>query len=103
MAAIAGRTYLQKSQDDIRGSGYCVDSLEAAVWCFAMTESFRDAVLAAANLGDDADTTAAIVGQLAGAFYGADSIPAGWIDTLHQAAEIRTLACALAVARAAQK
>lgn len=61
-----------------RGTGYVVDSLEAALWAFATTEDFRSGVLAAANLGDDADTTAAVYGQLAGAFYGEEGIPEGW-------------------------
>ena len=56
-----------------------VDSLEAALWAFADTESFEACVLAAANLGDDADTTAAVAGQLAGAYYGAAGIPARWL------------------------
>ena len=61
-------TYLTKPRSAIRGSGYVVDAFEAALWAFFSTDSFRDAVLAAATLGQDADTTAAIVGQLAGAF-----------------------------------
>ena len=53
-------------------------ALEAAIWAVAGAEDFRDAVLRAANLGDDADTTAAIAGQLAGARWGVDAIPAEW-------------------------
>jgi ADP-ribosyl-[dinitrogen reductase] hydrolase len=68
--------------DEIRGSGYVVLSLEAALWSFATTLSYRDAVLRAANLGEDADTTAAICGQLAGAFYGEPAIPAAWREKL---------------------
>ncbi|HEX8957578.1 MAG TPA: ADP-ribosylglycohydrolase family protein, partial [Burkholderiaceae bacterium] len=64
---LAGGGFLEKDGHGIRGSGYCVESLEAALWCFYRTDTFRDAVLRAANLGDDADTTAAIVGQIAGA------------------------------------
>ena len=52
--------------------------LEAALWAVASTDSFEAAILAAANLGDDADTTAAIAGQLAGALYGVDAIPRTW-------------------------
>ena len=55
-----------------------VDSLEAALWAFHRADDFRGAVLLAVNLGDDADTTGAVVGQLAGAFHGEDAIPAGW-------------------------
>lgn len=82
----------------IRGTGYVVDSLSAALWCFATTETFADAVLRAANLGDDADTTAAICGQLAGAFYGIDRIPAAWRERVQDAAEIVALADRLYVA-----
>lgn len=62
----------------IRGSGYVIDALEAALWAVAGAVDYRDAVLRAANLGDDADTTAAIAGQLAGARWGLSGIPAGW-------------------------
>ena len=71
-----------KHRRDVRSSGYVLHSLEAAIWCFARTSNFRDAVLLAANLGDDADTTAAITGQLAGAFYGLEAIPAEWRQKL---------------------
>jgi len=92
---IAGGGYLWKPAERIEGSGYCVDSLEAALWCFHRTDSFEAAVLAAANLGDDADTTAAIVGQLAGAHYGAQAIPSRWRERLVMRAEIEALADAL--------
>jgi len=81
-----------KSREEIRGSGYCVESLEAALWCFAATSTFEQAVLEAANLGDDADTTAAICGQLAGAFYGIEAIPAHWRARLALADEIDRVA-----------
>lgn len=87
--------YLDESQ--VVGSGYVVESLEAALWAFWHTESFADAVLAAANLGDDADTTAAICGQLAGAYYGVAAIPADWLEHLYRADTIRQLARRLAL------
>jgi ADP-ribosyl-[dinitrogen reductase] hydrolase len=65
--AIAVGAYRGLAMDQIFGTGTVVDCLEAALWCFDHTTSFRDAVLAAANLGDDADTTAAVCGQIAGA------------------------------------
>jgi len=92
---IADGGYPTKAREQITGSGYCVDSLEAALWCFATTDSFEAAVLAAANLGDDADTTAAIVGQIAGAHYGIDAIPAHWVAKLAMREEIDELAQAL--------
>jgi ADP-ribosyl-[dinitrogen reductase] hydrolase len=95
VAKVAVGAWRSKHVDEIRGSGYAVESLEAAVWCFAQTDSFEAAVLAAANLGDDADTTAAIVGQLAGAFYGRSGIPAKWRATLHRGDEIEQMALTL--------
>ena len=92
IVAIASGAFQDKAIRDIRGSGYVVESLEAALWCFTNTDSFREAVLLAANLGDDADTTAAVCGQVAGAFYGAAEIPAGWLEQLAQRAKITYLA-----------
>ena len=80
--AIAAGEYANKTEDQIRGTGYVVESLEAALWCFHQTDSFRDAILKAVNLGDDADTTAAVCGQIAGAHYGEDGIPAAWLAQL---------------------
>jgi ADP-ribosyl-[dinitrogen reductase] hydrolase len=95
IAAIANGAYLDKPAGDIRGSGYVVECLEAALWCFCHTDSFEAAVLAAANLGDDADTTAAVCGQLAGAFYGIDGIPARWLNRLAGRSMIEQMAMAL--------
>lgn len=92
---IAEGGYLRRRVDDVRGSGYVVDALEAALWCFATTQTFEAAVLAAANLGDDADTTAAIVGQIAGAHYGVDGIPPHWLARLAMRDDIDALARAL--------
>lgn len=78
IASILAGSWRGKARHEIRSSGYVAHSLEAALWCVAETDTYRDAVLLAANLGDDADTTAAITGQLAGALYGAGSIPAAW-------------------------
>lgn len=90
--AISRGAYRAKSQDDISGSGYVVASLEAALWCFWRTDSFEAAILAAANLGDDADTTAAVCGQVAGAFYGESSVPQRWLQRLAMRTHIRLLA-----------
>mgnify|MGYP001011330888 CR=1 FL=1 len=92
VTALACGGYAAKSENEIRSSGYVVESLEAALWCFHRTDSFRDAVLTATNLGHDADTTAAICGQLAGAFYGEQRIPGDWLSKLALAGEIRGLA-----------
>jgi ADP-ribosyl-[dinitrogen reductase] hydrolase len=90
--ALADGAWRNKQIDQIRGSGYVVDSLEAALWCFRRTHSYRDAILAAVNLGDDADTTAAVCGQLAGAYYGVNGIPGHWLKALVMGEEIRRLA-----------
>ena len=69
-------------ESQIRSGGYTVDTLEAATWSFLTTSSFEEAVVCAANLGDDSDTVAAITGALAGAFYGYSAIPQRWLDEL---------------------
>jgi ADP-ribosyl-[dinitrogen reductase] hydrolase len=89
--AIVQGEYRQKPIEQIKGSGYVVASLEAALWCFASTETYAQAVLAAANLGDDADTTAAICGQIAGAYYGVSDIPTDWLKRLTLGQEIAEL------------
>jgi ADP-ribosyl-[dinitrogen reductase] hydrolase len=92
VTAMARGDYLGKTEADIKGSGYSVQSLEAALWCFQQTDSFAAAILLAANLGDDADTTAAITGQLAGAYYGVRGIPEHWLERLHDSEEIAATA-----------
>ena len=67
---------------EIRGSGYVVESLEAALWAFHHSNNFADGACMAVNLGDDADTTGAVYGQIAGAFYGAKGIPDRWVNAL---------------------
>ena len=79
----------------IQGSGSVVRSLQAAVWAVSRSTDFRSAVLLAANLGDDADTTAAIAGQLAGALYGASNVPAEWLEMLVWRERLETTALAL--------
>ncbi len=85
-----------KKRDQISSSGFVAHSLEAAIWCVGNTGNFDDAVLLAANLGDDADSTAAITGQLAGAIYGASSIRSSWLEKLAWRDEIEVLARNLA-------
>jgi ADP-ribosyl-[dinitrogen reductase] hydrolase len=102
LAEIATGSFRLKADSDIRGTGYVVDSLEAALWCFWTTDSFETCVLAAANLGDDADTTAAEAGQLAGAYYGDTAIPDGWLEKLAMRDEITSLADSLAADRWAE-
>jgi ADP-ribosyl-[dinitrogen reductase] hydrolase len=89
---IVDRCYLEKSRFDIRGTGYVVDSLEAALWAFETTSSFEEGALEAVNLGDDTDTTGAVFGQIAGAFYGEKGIPKSWLKILAWRERITRLA-----------
>jgi ADP-ribosyl-[dinitrogen reductase] hydrolase len=72
---IAQESFRQKQPPDIQGSGWVVKSLEASLWAFHDADTFEEAVLRAVNLGDDADTTGAVCGQLAGAHWGESQIP----------------------------
>lgn len=89
---LAAGSYKEKRIEEIKGSGYVVESLEAALWAFYYSKSFKDGMLIAVNLGDDADTTGAIYGQLAGAYYGKNEIPNEWIEGLYKSQEIRIVA-----------
>ncbi|OAT76892.1 ADP-ribosylglycohydrolase [Mangrovibacter phragmitis] len=91
-ALINAGSYRHKTRDEIRSSGYVIDTLEAALWAVWHTDNFRDAVLLAANLADDADSVAATAGQLAGALYGWQGIPAEWRTKLAQHEHIVSLA-----------
>jgi ADP-ribosylglycohydrolase len=82
IAEVAAGSFRRRVPPAIRGSGYVVKSLEAALWAFHDAADFRQAVLRAVNLGNDADTTGAVCGQLAGAYWGEDRIPAQWREGL---------------------
>lgn len=75
-------SYRDKEPPEIQGSGYVVRSLEAALWAFHKSSTFEEGALLAVNLGDDADTTGAVYGQIAGAYYGQSGIPAHWRNKL---------------------
>ena len=70
------------TREEIKSSGYVVDTLEAAIWCLLTTKDYKSCVLKAVNLGDDTDTVAAVAGGLAGAMYSIDSVPEEWVDKL---------------------
>ena len=89
---VAGGSFRRKEPPGIDGAGYVVRALEAALWAFNKSTDFRSGALLAVNLGNDADTTGAIYGQLAGAHYGAEAIPAGWRNRLTMRSEIESLA-----------
>ena len=75
----------------IRGRGYVVASLEASLWCLLNNDSYKETALAAVNLGEDTDTTAAIAGGLAGIYYGYDDIPKHWLDQIAKSDYINEL------------
>lgn len=95
LSEVLAGSWRGRTRETIRSSGYVIDSLEAALWCVARTNSFAKAVLLAANLGDDADTVAAITGQLAGALYGKEGIPAYWLERLAWNSRIENMALEL--------
>jgi len=98
---IAAGSFKRREPPEVRGAGYVVHSLEAALWAFHRGDSFREGCLLAVNLGDDADTTGAVYGQLAGAFYGEQGIPAAWRAQLAHRPLMESLAerlCALSIA-----
>jgi len=92
---VAAGSFRTKAPPDIRGTGHVVRTLEAALWAFASSNDFRSGALAAVNLGDDADTTGAVYGQIAGASYGASGLPASWTDPVAMRTVIEELASSL--------
>ena len=77
-------SFSKTPEDEILSTGYVIDSLEAAIWCLLTTESLKECLLKAVNLGDDTDTVAAIAGGLAGLYYGYDRIPADWLAVIKE-------------------
>ncbi len=90
---IAAGSFKEKNPPEIKGTGYVAACLEAALWAFYKSNSFKEGALMAVNLGDDADTTGAVYGQLAGAYYGERNIPKKWLSIL----AYRELICDFAV------
>ncbi|MDR2570053.1 MAG: ADP-ribosylglycohydrolase family protein [Oscillospiraceae bacterium] len=78
-------------KQEIKSSGYVVDTLEAALWCLLNTDSYESCVLKAVNLGEDTDTVAAVAGGLAGILYGYESIPEKWLDQITRLGYIKEL------------
>ena len=93
--AIARGVYKHKSASELPAGGYVVDTLEAALWAFFKTDDFAAGALLAVSLGNDTDTTAAVYGQLAGAYYGYTAIPEEWRGNIARRHEIEALAIAL--------
>jgi len=95
VSAIANLEFMSLKYDQITGSGYVIESLSSALWCFMNGSTFEECILLAANLGNDADTTAAICGQISGAYYGMSGIPDHWRNKITMAKEIEDLALEL--------
>jgi ADP-ribosyl-[dinitrogen reductase] hydrolase len=92
LAEVAAGSFKQRQPPEIRGSGYVIASLEAALWAFYHSKTFQEGCLLAVNLGEDADTTGAVYGQLAGAFYGVSALPQPWLACLAHRALLESLA-----------
>ena len=92
---MAAGSFCCKEPPEIVGSGYVVKCLEAALWAFHDAQDFREAVLRAVNLGDDADTIGAVCGQLAGAYWGESGIPQEWRKGLARPEMIEKALCGL--------
>lgn len=88
--------FLLVPEQEIKSSGYVVDSLEAAIWSMIKSDSFKDCLLQAVNLGDDSDTIAAIAGGLAGIYYGYENIPIEWLEVIQRREWIENL-CSMKV------
>ncbi|MBX0332973.1 ADP-ribosylglycohydrolase family protein [Pontibacter sp. HSC-14F20] len=92
---VANGSFKENNPPFIKGSGYVVKSLEAALWAFYISSSFEEGALLAVNLGNDADTTGAVYGQIAGAYYGEQGIPERWRDMVYDKEGIRAVAVGL--------
>ena len=79
-------------EDEINSTGYVMDSLEASIWCLLHTDSYKNCVLKAVNLGHDTDTIACIAGGIAGIYYDVETIPTNWIEQLARVDDILHLA-----------
>ncbi len=92
-AHMAGECTTEQSsyttRDEVNNSGWCVSTLEAALWAFHGTRNFRDGLVAAVTLGGDSDSIGAVYGQIAGAFYGFEEIPQEWVQDIHDVATVR--------------
>ena len=94
--------YYRRPEDQISASGYAIHTLEAVLWAFEAADGFRDGALRVVNLGQDADTTGCIYGQLAGAYWGHRAIPAAWRGRLALRETIESLAVRLLAMREGQ-
>lgn len=89
---ISAGSFKHRQPPEIQGSGHVVRSLEAALWAFYHSRSFAEGCLRSVNLGEDADTTGAVYGQLAGALYGWEAIPEAWRTKIANREQLESLA-----------
>ena len=85
------KNFAKLPEEEIKSTGYVVDTLEAALWCLLNTDNYKDCVLKAVNLGEDTDTVAAVAGGLAGMYYGVEGIPKEWLQKLARLDYIKEL------------
>ena len=93
---ILNKDIIYTEKNRIRSTGYVIDTLEAVLWLFFHTESYRDVVLNAVNLGGDTDTIAALAGGIAGIYYGFRSIPDNWVQNIcrkHEISDMISMFC----------
>lgn len=95
---LSNKAYSKTPVEDIKSSGYVVDTLEAALWCLLNSKNYKECVLLAVNLGEDTDTVAAVAGGLAGLYYGYESIPKEWLAVIGRRDYIESLSNQLYVA-----
>ena len=95
IAEVAAGSFKRKNPPEIRGTGHVVRSLEAALWAFYNSDDFKTGALLAVNLGEDADTTGAVYGQIAGAYYGSADIPESWREKITLLDKIESFAMRL--------
>lgn len=88
--------FINMKREYIKSSGYVIDTLEAAIWCFMNTNNYSDCVLKAVNLGEDTDTVGAVAGGIAGIYYGINEdtgIPLKWINKLRDLDTLKKICC----------
>lgn len=85
---ILSKEIVNVAEDEIKSTGYVIDTLEAVLWVFFHTDGYRDTILKAINLGGDTDTIAAIVGGIAGIYYGLNDIPKEWLQSIAKKEEL---------------
>lgn len=95
LLAVLNSDYATKQAGLLQSSGYVIRTMEVVLWAFSTTDNFEEGLIKVVNLGDDADTAGAVYGQIAGAYYGVNSIPERWLEKLFWREEITNKATEL--------